>query len=249
MEGVQTKKTHTHTHTNPSQSSLTHSSEKNVSPLLLVFSSPGSRERDTEREREREREEEAQVQSEPLDQEVTSYLNQQTHLLPPIFFALLCFDLLYFASLNVSYSMHFSFAAFAKWVICCLHFTSLPTPTNWLKLSSTSSFLLPWWIATNSVAAAHFIIERCLHRFFHLWSNSGTVASFDLLMGLVADLMICCCLGRSFCIQIWVILFPLSFLSLSLQILPLSPSLFKFFLSLSLSSSPINAWMDIHTII
>jgi hypothetical protein len=114
MEGVQTKKTHTHTHTNPSQSSLTHSSEKNVSPLLLVFSSPGSRERDTEREREREREEEAQVQSEPLDQEVTSYLNQQTHLLPPIFFALLCFDLLYFASLNVSYSMHFSFAAFAK---------------------------------------------------------------------------------------------------------------------------------------
>jgi hypothetical protein len=44
------------------------------------------------REREREREE-AQVQSEPLDQEVTSYLNQQTHLLPPIFF---CFDLLYF---------------------------------------------------------------------------------------------------------------------------------------------------------
>jgi hypothetical protein len=73
--------------------------------LKIIFSD----ERETERE-----EEEAQVQSEPLDQEVTSYLNQQTHLLPPIFFALLCFDLLYFASLNVSYSMHFSFAAFAK---------------------------------------------------------------------------------------------------------------------------------------
>jgi len=57
------------------------------------------REREKKVMREREREEEAQVQSEPLDQEVTSYLNQQTHLLPPIYFVLLCFDLLYFALL------------------------------------------------------------------------------------------------------------------------------------------------------
>jgi len=100
IEGAQTK-----THTNSTQSSLTHSSEKIVSLLLLVslLQSP-ERERERERRdlksfsvmRERERRR-STVQSEPLHQEVTSHLNQQTHLLPPIYifcFALICFTLL-----------------------------------------------------------------------------------------------------------------------------------------------------------
>ncbi len=139
----------------------------------------------------------------------------------------------------------FSFAAFAKWVICCSAFTSLPTPPPLtdLTLSSTSSFLLPWWIATNSVAAAHFIIELCLHRFLHLWSNSGTVASFDLLMGLLLIWWFAAVWVGHFVLRFGSFCFSLSSVSLSLQILSLSLSLQ--ILPLSLSSS--HKWINGHT--